>query len=253
MYKLCRTIHNWLGLILAIQITLWFASGLVMALLPIEDVRGAHLRHTFQANWQHATQSPQSVLASHRTDATLALSQRLIVNEDKPHVVPVYTVSTSSLSEPASQDATQSVSQKSTTVRYNAVNGATLAPLSEAQVIRAANVQYAGTGTLSEINFISTLPQEVQQLPSPIWQVQFNDTENTRFYIDPNTGSVLRVRTDTWRLFDFMWMLHIMDYEDRSDFNHPLLIGFSASALFFTLTGIVLLWHRFRPKKRRDT
>jgi len=241
MYKLCRTVHNWLGLILAIQITFWFASGLVMAWLPIEDVRGAHLRHTFQANWQHATQSPQSVLASHSADATLALSQRLIVNEDKPRAIPVYTVS---------EAISGNGAQQNTTVRYNAVNGTILAPLSETQIQKAANVQYAGTGTLSEIDFISTLPQEVQQLPSPIWQVQFNDTENTRLYIDPNTGSVLRVRTDTWRLFDFMWMLHIMDYEDRSDFNHPLLIGFSAGALLFTLTGIVLLWQRFRPRKR---
>ena len=114
MYKLCRTVHNWLGLILAIQITLWFASGLVMAWLPIEDVRGAHLRHTFQANWQHATQSPQSVLASHSADATLALSQRLIVNEDKPRAIPVYTVS---------EAISGNGAQQNTTVRYNAVNG----------------------------------------------------------------------------------------------------------------------------------
>ena len=239
MYKLCRTIHNWLGLILAIQITLWFVSGLVMALLPIEDVRGAHLRHTFKANWQHAIQSPQSILTSHSADAAIALSQRLTMNEDKPRAVPVYVVSQS----------TQSGSQKSKTVRYNAVNGAILAPLSEMQISNLANAQYKGEGSLSDVNFLSSLPQEVQQLPSPLWQVQFDDNENTRFYIDPNTGSVLRVRTDTWRLFDFMWMLHIMDYEDRSDFNHPLLIGFSASALLFTLTGIVMLWQRFRPKK----
>jgi uncharacterized iron-regulated membrane protein len=241
MYKLCRTIHNWMGLILAIQITLWFASGLVMAWLPIEDVRGAHLRHTFQANWQHAIQSPQSVLASHSADATLALSQRLIVSEDKPRMVPVYTVS---------KAITENGAQQNTSVRYNAMNGAILAPLSEAEINQAAILQYAGTGKLSEVTFLSTLPQEVQQLPSPIWQVQFDDTENTRLYIDPNTGNVLRVRTDTWRLFDFMWMLHIMDYEDRSDFNHPLLIGFSAGALLFTLTGIVLLFQRFRPRKR---
>lgn len=241
MYKLCRTIHNWMGLILAIQITLWFASGLVMAWLPIEDVRGAHLRHTFQANWQDAIQSPQSVLASHSADARLALSQRLIVSEDKPRMVPVYTVS---------KAITENGAQQNTSVRYNAMNGAILAPLSEAEINQAAILQYAGTGKLSEVTFLSTLPQEVQQLPSPIWQVQFDDTENTRLYIDPNTGSVLRVRTDTWRLFDFMWMLHIMDYEDRSDFNHPLLIGFSAGALLFTLTGIVLLFQRFRPRKR---
>ena len=65
------------------------------------------------------------------------------------------------------------------------------------------------------------------------------------------TWMVWPERTDNWRLFDFVWMLHIMDYTERSNFNNPLLISFSAAALLFTVSGIVLLWQRFRPRKRR--
>jgi len=36
-------------------------------------------------------------------------------------------------------------------------------------------------------------------------------------------------------------MLHIMDYDTRDDFNHPLLVIAAASALLFALSGAVLL------------
>ena len=37
-------VHLWVGLIVAIQLLLWTASGLVMTANPIETVRGEHLR-----------------------------------------------------------------------------------------------------------------------------------------------------------------------------------------------------------------
>lgn len=234
MYKFWRSLHNWLGLMLVAQITLWLLSGLVITWLPIDEVRGAHLRQTVEADWQLATQSPASVLSHHGTNAHLSLTQRLTFVEQSMQVVPVY-----------------SVEDSAKITRYNAQNGDVFRPLNESDVRLAATTQYTGPGEIDNAALLSQLPQEVQQLPAPIWQVQYNDDEHTRLYIDPNTGSVLRVRTDTWRLFDFMWMLHIMDYKNRSDFNNPLVIGFSAAALLFTFTGIILLWQRFRPKKRR--
>ncbi|MEC7283367.1 MAG: hypothetical protein VXW48_07070 [Pseudomonadota bacterium] len=45
MMKFMRKAHNYLGLILFIQIGLWFLSGLVMAWLPIDEVRGDHLKY----------------------------------------------------------------------------------------------------------------------------------------------------------------------------------------------------------------
>ena len=123
--------------------------------------------------------------------------------------------------------------------------------LKESDVRKAAKDQYAANGDIVAARRLSELPQEVQNLSAPLWQVSFNDELNTRFYIDPNTGSVSRVRTDTWRLFDFMWMLHIMDYKNRTNFNTPWLVAFSGSAFLFTLTGIALLYQHFKPKKKR--
>ena len=58
-------------------------------------------------------------------------------------------------------------------------------------------------------------------------------------------------RNDWWRLFDVVWMLHIMDYDTRDDFNHPLLIVSAATALLFALSGVVLLTLSLLPRKQR--
>ncbi|MBV2129117.1 PepSY-associated TM helix domain-containing protein [Arsukibacterium indicum] len=233
MTKFFRSLHNWLGLILVVQIALWFLSGLIMAILPIEQVRGEHLRLVISANWQQAVVSPQQILQQHSARASFSLSERLSWKNNQLAATPVYLVN-----------------DGSELYRYSAATGNPVSALTEQDIRQLALAQYNGDGTLQAASLLQQLPQEVQQLPAPLWQIQFADSNNSRFYLDPATGKVIRVRTDSWRWFDFFWMLHIMDYQDRSNFNNPLLITFSASALLFTFSGIVLLWRRFRPRKR---
>lgn len=235
MIKFFRSMHNWLGLILVVQIALWFLSGLVMAVLPIEQVRGEHLRQVISANWQQAIVSPHQVLQQHSARSSFSLSERLSWQNNQLAATPVYLVS-----------------DGSELYRYSAATGNPVRALTEQDIRQLALAQYQGDGTLQSARLLQQLPQEVQQLSAPLWQLQFTDSDNSRFYLDPATGKVLRIRTDSWRWFDFFWMLHIMDYQDRSNFNSPLLIAFSASALLFTLSGIVLLWQRFRPRRRHS-
>lgn len=235
MLKLAHKLHNWLGLLLVLQIMFWFLSGLVMAVMPIEQVRGEHLRHQTEAPWQQAAFSPQQVLQQHSDTAVISLGQRITWSANQLHAAPVYQV----------DDNGQHFA-------YDATNGDLLAVLTGAEIRTLAKAQYAGEGQITDVALLEKAPQEVRHLPVPLWQVQFDDEENSRLYLDPASGAVLRVRTDSWRLFDFFWMLHIMDYQNRSNFNNPLLIGFSASAVLFTCTGLMLLWQRFRPRRRRN-
>ena len=82
-----------------------------------------------------------------------------------------------------------------------------------------------------------------------VWQVQFDDTFNTTLYLSENNGKVVTVRSTLWRIFDFFWMLHIMDYDERENFNNPLLISFSATSVLFCLSGILLLIQNIRLKR----
>jgi len=85
--------------------------------------------------------------------------------------------------------------------------------------------------------------------PLPVWQVTFADEDTTSIYVSPAEGRVLARRSATWRLYDFFWMLHIMDYDQRENFNNPLIMTFAFSAALFTLSGLGLVFFRFY---RRD-
>jgi len=77
--------------------------------------------------------------------------------------------------------------------------------------------------------------------------VVFDD--DARFYIDADTCELLAVRTTFWRVFDFMWGLHIMDPVEREDTSHPFLIFFSAVSLAGSILGTIMLFTRRRRSK----
>ena len=64
--------------------------------------------------------------------------------------------------------------------------------------------------------------------------------------IDPATADVRARRSSTWRFYDFFWKLHVMDYDDGADFNHPLLITAAGAAIFVAMSGLVLLIIKMR-------
>ena len=35
-------VHRWMGLLVGVQVLLWIAGGVVMSVLPIEEVRSEH-------------------------------------------------------------------------------------------------------------------------------------------------------------------------------------------------------------------
>jgi len=47
-------------------------------------------------------------------------------------------------------------------------------------------------------------------------------------------------RNDRWRLFDLFWMLHVMDYQGRDNFNTLLLQVVSGLGLVTILSGFTL-------------
>jgi hypothetical protein len=53
------------------------------------------------------------------------------------------------------------------------------------------------------------------------------------------------MRGDTWRTWDFFWMLHNMDYVNRKSFNHPLIIFVAFGTLWLSGTGFYLLFKSF--------
>jgi hypothetical protein len=67
----------------------------------------------------------------------------------------------------------------------------------------------------------------------------------------PFPGELVTRRHELWRVFDFAWMLHIMDYKTRDNVNNWLLRGFTLAALALALSGAWLLFYAFPRRKKK--
>jgi hypothetical protein len=85
----------------------------------------------------------------------------------------------------------------------------------------------------------------------PAWRVQFPDG-GLSVYVAQNTGAVTARRSDLWRLYDTLWALHIMDWKNHENFNHPLIIIVTVITLLSVIAGIVLIPYRIRFRYRSN-
>jgi hypothetical protein len=221
-----RKTHKWMGLILAIQLLLWFFSGFLMSWMPIEEIHGDHLLKEVPTRTIDAKQLDLSVLSDKVTEPIHSVRIKPWLNQQ---VLELKT---------------------STKTQIFALPGLELlSPLNEQQVRSVITFHIIPDYEISEVNLLNEVPAEARGRKAPLWQVLLKGPENPRIYVSSHTGEIVAKRTDRWRLFDFLWMLHIMDYDEREDFNHPLLYITAFSALIFTLTGLVLLFYGFRKPR----
>lgn len=217
---LVQRIHLWAGLILGAQVLLWMASGVVMSWFPIELVRGEQSAFTAPETPldPETYASPGGIIA--QSEDVTSLELRRFLGQ------PVYVTD-----GPGGQAI------------FNAASGEKITPLSEGDIRRVARQDYVGEGKIVSAALVSFPPKEYRG-PTPVWRVDMDDRINTRLYISPSTGTVAARRNDIWRFYDFFWMLHIMDYGERENFNNPLLITASGAGLVFALSGIVIVIFR---------
>lgn len=213
-----RRIHLWAGLLLGVQFLLWMASGAVMTWFDIALVRGETSAFMAPPRELRASTyaSPGGVVA--RTEGATSVELRTFLNMD------VYEV----------RAATGSV-------LFNAATGERISPISEDLARAAAEQDYLGDGAITVLALLDSPPQEYRGA-TPVWRADFDDAWNTRLYISQSTGEVVARRNDIWRIYDFFWMLHIMDYVDREDFNNPLVRAVSGAGLVFAFSGLMMLF-----------
>lgn len=212
-----RKIHKWLGLLIGLQVLMWISGGVVMSVLPIDMVRGKHLL------------LPESSLLAGQFSA---VTDNINLNSWRE-------LEWKSRLGKAVLKATDFNGE---TFWLSPSSGSTLEALTPQQIEQLSLSRYSQHASVNNIQLIEHVPFEVRHLTGPLYQVEFNDWINTTFYLHPISGEVRSVRSDIWRLYDFFWMLHIMDYDTRDDFNHPLLIVVAAFSLFFTMSGITLIY-----------
>ena len=80
----------------------------------------------------------------------------------------------------------------------------------------------------------------------PLYKVVSENEEGKKInvYINPFSGEVSAIRSLQWRIWDFMWGVHIMDWVERDNIDNLWLKIFSFIALFTSLSGILLFFNR---------
>ncbi len=216
--------HVWLGWLVGVPILMWTVTGLVMVAKPIEEVRGTHLRK----------QVPETALPA---DTQIAVSL------PAANTRPVRSVTTQ---VERGETITRIAYMDGTSARYRP-DGSALGPLSELEArLIAADGVIGGDDVISTTQYAAAdVPFDFRR-PLPVWQVALAD--GTHVYIGTETGQIEAVRTRWWRVFDFMWGLHIMDLQTREDTHHPMLVFFAALAAIGALFGCILMFRRRRAR-----
>jgi uncharacterized iron-regulated membrane protein len=219
-----RKLHKWLGLIIGLQLLLWAVSGVMFAWLDKERVDAVGVVRAAE---------PAALLP-----ALVKAEPTTWLNEYSPQ--DLYDVRAISLA-----DRWVWRVELRDRVELRAIDDGTRVKVDENWLRRLALSRYAGGGRLVAAT-LQTQPDIASRATGPVWQVQFDDPQRTAMYFAADDGHFIAARTASWRLYDFFWMLHTMDYWGRDNFNNPLIVAVGMAALWLSISGVLLLTRSFR-------
>jgi hypothetical protein len=222
-----RGAHKWIGLVIGVQALLWMISGLYMVVVPLEVIHGDHLAHVVSEPLKPSGNRIEQGRLSQLYPGITSVKLKNMLGKE------VYEIK-----------------QGKDAALVDAASGKKISPLDRDTVKALADDAYAGEGSIRGIEWVMKAPQEVGARPVPLWAVHYEEPGDTTLYFSPHTGDLVARRHNLWRWFDFLWMLHIMDYEERENVNNTLLRVASATGLAFALSGAWLLLFSFRRRKR---
>lgn len=226
-----RKIHKWVGLVIGLQFLIWAISGTAMALLDMDEVAGGETAE------QAAATAPAVGPAWGRVQAVLG---------DRP----IQQLTIRQLPSGAAYAVTTDEGVR----LFDTARGA---PIVIDRTLAAAIAAAAHPAKAPVISAqpLKELTLAVREHQLPIWQVDFADEAHSSYYVSGTTGELIERRNDSWRWWDFFWMLHNMDYAKRTSFNHPLIIMVGFAMAWLAVTGFWLLFrtmwrHDFSPLRR---
>jgi hypothetical protein len=226
MNRLLYALHKWISTAAFVQLAIWTVSGFVFATVSQESIRSTPVEGAHRGVIAEAPAVPIAralELASPSSGAVERVELRATP-------AGLYYV----------------VHGSAAHVRVDARSG-TLAPVTTADAEAIACRDQPGSPSVIATTLVQAAPPieyrdcEAGDCPLPAFRVALADAAGTVVYVDASTGDVTARRNDRWRLYDFFWSLHIMDYRGREDFNHWLIRGAALLAMATVASGIVLL------------
>ena len=226
-HVIARKTHKWLGLFIGLQVVIWSLSGLYMTVVHIDTIHGDHLIRSLPQRTVDVSDliDPLTVVAANQGQ-----SVRLAWVRNEPAYV---------------------VKGEAGDTVVDARNGEAVAPPTEAEIRSIAKATYTGSEPIGSASLITDIPGEIRGRKPPLWRVEFDHWNKPTLYFSPTTAELVSRRHELWRIFDFVWMFHIMDFDERENVNNPLLRVFTWGAVLMALSGAWLLLYAFPKKKKK--
>jgi len=218
---LVRSFHKYLSLAISIQLLLWTISGIYFAFNKIELIRGE----------QYLLEQEISDVSLDEMKNTFNAKNLSILKRLDQWIIKV---------------------EDGAGVYYTDLNGNKLTSLTREQVKLAVK----GQTSLTPVNVTritsSSEGSEFRGRELPLFKVTTSSEDEINVYVDAVSGEVKAIRSDSWRWWDLLWSLHIMDYRERENIDNFLLKIFSILALISSLSGITLFFLGLKKRTLPD-
>lgn len=246
-----RKSHRYLGLLLGIQFLFWTIGGLYFSWSNMDDVHGDFQKKAeppLSGNLQLVSPSValDNIRKAHQADSFAAVQLIQILGK------PVYQVKSRHMVHEHEGHTNRAAY---TTYLADATTGQLRPALSREEAIAVASSRFNGTPAVKSVEYLTSTHghHEYRESPLPAYAVTFEHPSVTTVYVATDLGTVQKFRNNKWRAFDFLWMLHTMDYQGRDNFGNILLRAFSILGLITVVSGF-LLWgistSRFKKRKK---
>lgn len=246
-----RKTHRWLGVLLGIQFLMWTIGGLYFSWSNMDEVHGDfQKKNTPLLSSEISLVSPTVVLNTikkvHRIDSVVSIQLIEILGKPYYQVRCINAI-----------HKTDNHEQHGEAMNHlaDAETGQLRGPLSKEEALEIAKIRFNGEPKVKSVEYLTQMNthHEYRENPLPAYAVTFEHPTKTTVYISSELGTVQKFRNDKWRLFDFLWMMHTMDYEGRDNFANTLLRIFSIFGLVTVLSGFVLFFISSKWGKQRVT
>ena len=239
-----RKTHRYLGLFTGIQFIFWTLGGLYFSWSDIDEIHGDFQRKApVNFSSQMNLASPAQVLAQlPQADSVKSIKLVEILGE------PVYQIIYFANHEGEAMPQTQLAVAQSGTLRGG---------LTEQEAVQMARNSFSEKAEVQQVEFLTEgkvgKHHEYRESPLPAYAVTMQHPTNTTVYVASERGEVMKFRNNKWRLFDFLWMMHTMDYEGRDNFGNLLLRLFSIVGMVTILSGFALYFVSSKGSRKKAT
>lgn len=234
---LLRKAHRYIGLLISLQLLAWTLGGIWFTWNDIDDIHGDYLRKETKGKSNNQQLISPQIAIDNIVDFRTLKSIKVITVLDEPIFKVVYKNTEDSVK----------------THLVNAKSGVPLGDITKQQAIKIAKLNASFEAGINSVELLTSTDKhhEYRGKSLPVWAITFDYPSSPTFYVSAKLGTLTSVRHTSWRIFDFLWMLHTMDYEGRDDFGNWLIKIFSLIALVTAISGIVLFFISRKKKIKR--